>query len=55
VFAEELPYSEDEADERARALRFLALSNLPNLLFCRPFAESPLAVLTEEQRSVELA
>jgi hypothetical protein len=36
VLAEEFAYSEDEADERARALRFLALSNLPNLLFCRP-------------------
>jgi hypothetical protein len=55
VFFEEFADFEDEAVERARALRFLALSNLPNLLFCRPFAESPLAVLTEEQRSVELA
>jgi hypothetical protein len=26
VFAEELAYSEDEAEERARALRVLALS-----------------------------
>jgi hypothetical protein len=36
VFAEEFAKFEDEADERARALRFLALSKLPNLLFCKP-------------------
>ena len=36
-----MAYSRSATDGKARALRFLALSYLPNLLFYRPLSYSP--------------